>query len=443
MSDNTAESVPSLAHPLFVNSGQGVGKDENEGENLAHLPPFPDVDLINWQAFAFSHLHWIGMKLIKPPFSKEEAALRMELGFLHENFHDDLTHRPFSQLRLYDTLDFYRLILTTAVEGKEQIDVPLKPDQSGSNLQKRWADLVNLIDQSRLVEEVFAIRSSLLKAKIEGLIGNKMRQVLLTDYKKAYGNYIPLKIFDAIAGVERQQNLAFPAIYDAFDFVARKLGEAAALGIIFSVFETLYPSTVFLEILFAMCKVAPGVPFNDFLGKPSDEHFVWNLSEKATNNIATLSPEQAYHYFRGIIYQLDPNGSRYHRTLLLDSVVKLEEGWNVIAKDLMDDFVKFLVGIRKTFLFSTFSRNIHPFSKIGELTEEVVHGNFIIFIEAIRQQLTHGMGLLCPFWMWSPGTCCHSLNREVLEKIWYCTKPNQSCRLWERLGCLKQETIAN
>jgi hypothetical protein len=75
-----------------------------------------------------------------------------------------------------------------------------------------------------------------------------------------------------------------------------------------------------------------------------------------------------------------------------------------------------------------------------EIAEDVEYGEFFIVLEAIRQQLTQGDDLLCPFWLWSPGSCCGGRNRAFLEKVWKHTKPDCSqCKRWERLGCLDKK----
>lgn len=82
-------------------------------------------------------------------------------------------------------------------------------------------------------------------------------------------------------------------------------------------------------------------------------------------------------------------------------------------------------------------------TKGEEVFEEVEEGNLAILLESTLQQLTRGMGLLCPFWLWvkSPRVCCGGRNREFLEKVWRHTKPDDSCPFWMRLGCLDKKTV--
>jgi hypothetical protein len=113
-----------------------------------------------------------------------------------------------------------------------------------------------------------------------------------------------------------------------------------------------------------------------------------------------------------------------------------------VAQLTTDDFGKFLFSVPKAFLFSHYDDNcIHPFFEPARhgnvLIQEVRYGNYYIILEAIRQQLTQGKGLLCPFWMYAPDRCCNSDNRALLENVWKCTSQS-SCKLWQRLGCLNQ-----
>jgi hypothetical protein len=395
---------------------QGVGKDKKP----LRLPPFPDIDLNNWQGFTVSHLHWVGVNYTAVP--REEEGLLMTQVLDHEFCHKGLGKAPFSQLRQCEIFEIYRLILETVEEGLQQIQIPIKPAKSGNKLQNQWAAIVLLTKRSRLLEEVFAVRTSLLKALENGLIGRKMLRALIAEYKEKYERYIP----------------SFSLAYNAFDLVAGKIGENATLGMIFNLFERLNPTAAFRAMIFDMCEIDDSSP----------NGFVWNVRDEVTAYMTSLSTDLAYGFFNGYIDYLDPTGSGYGKKSLLDYVAESKERWNAVADGMKDDFFKFLLESDITFVHSTIQlyedsslglRFLEAFSGEDYVIREVEYGNFFVFLEAIRQQLIHGIGLVCPFWGYSPGHCCGGENKAILEKVWTCAVPTRPCRLWERRGCLAKD----
>ena len=59
-----------------------------------------------------------------------------------------------------------------------------------------------------------------------------------------------------------------------------------------------------------------------------------------------------------------------------------------------------------------------------------------LFFESIRQQITTGIGLQCPFWNAQINECCLE-HRSDLELVWKNTTHNPSWQYWERKGCLR------
>jgi hypothetical protein len=121
---------------------------------------------------------------------------------------------------------------------------------------------------------------------------------------------------------------------------------------------------------------------------------------------------------------------------LLCDEIRLAQEFSDHTKGIKEDLTSFLFGAPTTFLLTLYNDSIQAFFMKSERTEEVNYGNSAIFSEAIRQQLTTGIGLLCPFWIHAPDRCCSSFNRAYLEKVWSRTCPDSSCTLWEQLGCL-------
>jgi hypothetical protein len=310
----------------------------------------------------------------------------------------------------------YSLILTTFEEEQEKIKIPIIRNKQDNKLRKQWELIVRLEEVSKLIEEVFAVRASLREAREGGLVQDNWQLEALKDhYKNEYGKDID----------------GFEKAYEEFDLVAERIGEDATLAMIYSVFETLNPEAAFLDILVKMCSSNPSVPTNGMQGYVS----------KSADFIAKLSYEQALHFFSGFINWVDPDDSCYGRKAMLDITNEIKEKRNVLVREVRHDFTKFLVGSPDVVLFSAYdSDGIHPFAEItryGDIVRhKVYYGNYALVLEAIRQQLTQGKGLLCPFWLYLPGTCCGSDNRALLEKVWKCTSHNRSCN-WKRMGCLE------
>jgi hypothetical protein len=409
MSHATTESLPTLAHQVIVHPGRWF--DNNEAHLPEYLPPFPEINLNSWDGFALSCLHWVGVRASNTDISKEEQGRRIELAADHELYHRALSQTPFSILKKYELFKLYDLIVTTFEKEQERIRVPLIPDESGTDLQKQLSEIVHLQRVSMLVEEVFAIFSSLTKALNKRLILHSEYNDLREAYKVSYG-YIP----------------KFSSAYDAFDFVVGKIGERAAAAIIYTALGTLNPTEAFLDIMSAMCKIPRHYSTKDFL---------WQLSPKETKSITNYSFEDANRFFSRLINVLDPDDSRYKMKRMSEIAAAIKQQWSVDTQGLDDDFYRLPFGSSTTaFIFSEYDYFIHVFHKVKN-SLEVEFGNHIILLEAIRQQLTTGRGLLCPFWAYGHG-CCSSENKALFEQVWSRTSPNSSCRLWRRMGCLNQ-----
>src|SRR5919106_2811652 len=322
-------------------------------------------------------------------------------------------------------------MIDTFMHKKKQIEVPLNhpfyPDEARNELEKQWALIVHYKRASRDIEEVYAVRSSLLEALKIGLIeDDESLQQIKTAYRNVYGKDYPF----------------FTLIYDALDFVAGKIGENAATGMIHYVFEMLSPTLAFLEILSDMCEVIRRDP----------DEFLWSKPDDATAYLTKLSVDQARSFFSKAYEGYSPSCDT--RTDVLDLVEEIKQAGDIFCgqrKDI-DDFGKLLFGSSISFVVTAYDDFIFPFSllelkydelkDVGVIIDEFEYGDIALVLEAIMQQLTTGIGLLCPFWMEHPAippTCCG--NRELFEKVWECTSPTSSCKRWERLGCLAKVPV--
>jgi hypothetical protein len=316
-----------------------------------------------------------------------------------------------------------------------------------------------LHEASEPVEEVFAVRSSLLEALKMGVIeDDDFRQKLITRYKEIYEKAIPI----------------FPRAYDALDFVAGKIGENAATGMILSVFGTHHPLLAFSDIISVLTDIV--IP-TSWCSADSTEwnappntlsfKFLWKRSDEFTASLAKLSVNQAYNAFSGLINVLDTEASHlYGKAGVLDHKVldyeeaklkslgeKLSKEFGVDDVDgfLKSDSFKFLYGSPNSFVFTTYTDFIFPFSllkyddlKAAGVISEFQYGDLGLVLEAIMQQLTRGIGLLCPFWIDAPPTCpptcCSTLNKAFLENVWKCTSKS-ACKQWKRMGCLAKVPV--
>lgn len=407
MSHETAESLPSLAHPLIVNPLQGDMGDNNGWISLQ----FPEIDL-DWQGFCVPHLHWVGINVANSKDWQKEIALRHEFAG-----HNKLSVNPYMRFIKYQVIEMCNAIRKICEEREERIRVPLAVDQSsdgGRELQEDWGNICTFKESSKLIEEIYSIRTSLFSALDEKII-SKWRYVRLKDkYKKAYDTYYcnssKIKAYDVY-----YRN--FSKIYDAYDRLAGKIGEVASDAMIAAVFSALDPLQAFV----------------DFLDKSSD---------KAIGRLPSLSYNQALYYCLDLFDQLDPDGSRYRIELLFRAVLKLERDLGIGKKEIKDALTNFWLGLPGTVLFTMYTDFIYPFKDVGSSEQEVPEitapsVRFIIVLEAMRQQLTQGVGLLCPFWPHSEPSCCSERCRSLLEKVWSCTEATSSCMLWKRMGCLR------
>jgi hypothetical protein len=404
-----------------VHPDQGYGEDKKS----LHLPPFPEVNL-NWQGFTISHLSWLGIKVPKSnsnTLSNREER-QVELVIDHEFGHQKLAKTPFSMVKKRVTFRFYELIFTIFGEELAQIPVPVIPDKWGSPLQKQLELMARLHRGSRLIEEIYAVQRSLSKAVRKDLIKNWQLPNFEAHYKKLYDRYIP----------------TFEETYNAFDFVVKKIGETAAHALIHTVLSTSEPTLAFKDIIFAM--------YMPDLCAPAG--FEWNVTDYGTDYISKFSGEEAYDFFTKATERFDKDGSRYQRRNLLRYVERVEQEFEIIAQKVqLKEQINFLehvyVSSNPTILSAQYSNFMYPISIIDtskqESSEEnVKHGTFLILLEAIRQQVITGKGLLCPFWMWDDlRLCCGGKNTEFLEKVWKCTA-DSTCKFWKPRGCLAKSS---
>ena len=284
------KSLPSLACPLIGSSNRVWKKDKG-----LFLPPFSEIDLKNWVGFCFPHLHWVGHNLEKTDL--EDPQGDEEIHVLHELSHKQLAILPFPQLKKYEIFRFYDLSLTTFEKG-QRIRVPLIDNKPGNKLRKQWEHIVHLKRASDLVEEIYAVRSSLLKAREKGAISHSKRNSDTEQYKEGYGEFIP----------------EYAKTYEAFDFIADQIGETAAKSIIYHALLTCDPDVVFKHILYEIHKI-----------DSRDRDLLWNLSCEPKEGAIT----EALVFFSDLTDRLDLDDSRFRRRTMQD----LDDAAEIIKRD--------------------------------------------------------------------------------------------------------------
>jgi hypothetical protein len=258
------------------------------------------------------------------------------------------------------------MILNMFDKDKERIDVPLTADLSGNMLQKQWGIFERLIQASMLVEEVFAVRMSVVQAREKGLItDNILLDKVVSHYKVVYGGMIS----------------RFEEAYNEYDFIAKGLGEEAAFALIFKMLETVNPNKAFLDILFSdfpitICITDPRTPTGERLNLPLD---------KPTN-------EQSHRLISWITDQLDPDDSRYQRSDMLKIAPMIKRDLSKYAQ-ILGDGTSIFSDSPTDFLFSEYNDTIDSLLKVdastGLIYGKVGHGAcLLLLLEAILQQLS-------------------------------------------------------
>jgi hypothetical protein len=393
-------SPPTLVLPL-VNPNLRVSKGKNRPQKPLRQPPFPEIDL-NWDGFAITHLHLGGFNNSAP-----RERWRIELAMRHEFLgHCFLALSPYLRFIKYEMIELYGLMWEIFKEREERIEVPLSTSNSKNVLIEKLMRLVSLKKRSSLVEEVYAIRSSLFSVQHDTPIVSGRENEIITEedlkelteqYKNAYEKYFP----------------HFSKIYEKYDQLCGKIGEEAATAMVEVVFKTSNPLKTFLDLL-------------------------WGIEIRTEGDFTDLPRQIAYPLWHEIISRMDPDDSCYERKFIKDAVAKAETIFGIGNKDREDDFQKFWLSIPDTFMITPYTNHIYPPVEVEDISKRVVftsYGRFIIALEAILQQLTRGLGLLCPSWSWASGTCCGGHIKELFEKVWECTS-NSACDRWQRMGCL-------
>jgi hypothetical protein len=155
MSRKTAERLPCLAHPIYIKPG-----NEKNNEKGLFLPPYPEIDLKNWAGFFFSHVSWMGFNTTYPE-QKQAPYWEFYRDLTHEVSHKYQAFSRFTRCINCHMFMFWIQILSTFEEAQEEIPVPLRPDLARNELEREWKLLITLQKSSELVEEVFAVQSSL------------------------------------------------------------------------------------------------------------------------------------------------------------------------------------------------------------------------------------------------------------------------------------------
>jgi hypothetical protein len=242
MSLVAVESLPFLVQPLIFNPKRGVSK----GKKPLRQPPFPMIDL-NWDGFALNHLHWGGFNNSAP-----RERWRIEIAMRHEfQGHCILAWSPYLRFIKYKMIELYGLM--REILQKERLRVPLVVNQisnGGNELQEKMRRIGHLKKNSSLVEEIYAVQTSLFSARYDTpklpvrgdeKLTEEDYKNLTKAYKNAYEEYFP----------EYYPN--FSKIYEKYDRLVEIIGEEATYAMVNVVFETTNPLKAFIDLLWGIC----------------------------------------------------------------------------------------------------------------------------------------------------------------------------------------------
>jgi hypothetical protein len=321
---------PSIFSPTLVG-------ENNKDRSLLPKLPFPLIDT-SYEGFTASHLHWIGIKVTQP----EKRDKLIDLAFLHESCHRFLAHMPFSLIKRCQIYSFFSLLLRVLDEGKEMIDVPFTFTQPSTELQMQWAEYDNLMQRSMIVEEVYAVRTSLIKAKKEGVIeDDALLDKIAVHYKQAYKEIV---------------HELFPEDFTAFDLLAKNLGEDAAEALIRKALFTVHPDKTFVFFLTNFCQTDSHSP-NGLRWTPAP----------LPSDRPTLSFDEAYNLFDDIIKAVDKDDSYFGRNSTIEDAANAMHLLKALAQE--DGPFKFFFDLsHNNYLLSEYTDTALAFYKVGPVT---------------------------------------------------------------------------
>jgi hypothetical protein len=238
------------------------------------------------------------------------------------------------------------------------------------------------------VEEVYAVWTSLAAREKAGLISSRSKKIRERNYKHAYSSYIR----------------DFTKLYNTFNKIAQEIDPLVAFNLAFEALNSFSPAAALLDMIAALqSHIQSGKTL-------SDTEYV---REVCTPIIAKCISVEDQDYLKILFEDLGEYMKPEFLPVWRDSPL---EPTHFIFSDKGIAFDKKVIN-QKLFLE-------------------------MLWLESIRQQLTTGIGLVCPFCDvrdWPEGSCCNKMYRFWLEGIWNYTQG--SSQTWQPQGCLKPSPV--
>ncbi len=356
---------------VLVRKSAGPAHEKNSGT----VPGFPEIG-VDWYGFCLPHVHWVGVQA-----DLVSDSVLVSRTVAHEAGHWAVSTTLMIRLfrRLIQRLQASILETLCQSDGVAALRVPLQANGDGHPIEQACDALRAVATRTQVIEEIFAVWRSLDQLYNHKMVSNSRRGQFVRLAKKTYERDYP-----ATGNIP-----GFSALYDRFNPVATKLGLDSALALVHAALSTPQPITGFVDLIdLAADMLRQSEPLSD----------------------VTIAADVFTDVSRRYLQQpIDNDTGEKLRTILRQMV---EQNGDENASALPTPS---WLSEPEQPVFCTFGKN-------GlELALGRPHSAFhMLWIESLRQQLTMGIGLGCPFWIegegGSPGQCCGLRCR--LEAMW-------------------------
>ncbi len=413
MPDELEISAPRLAHPLGAAA---------QSEPAWLVPAFPDVGA-RWEGFCLPTMRCMGWRRdliaqIRSPedFSSVPRMRSLVLATLHEHAHWMLSACALPAIVRAGVLIMWKEISFVAAGERlwQEIGtspvlihtgptrVPVTPNPSGTHLEKLWAKIVEWARTMELVHEVYAVWYSLHEAQCAGVITPRRRAALTKREKEKYSKGISY----------------FSLVYDEFENVAEQI-DATAAHALAAVALTTDPRVFVRAIVFAKAALRAGHP-------PTREMLRgWMFIRLAEPLKDTTSRIGRVRDLLRLDYSEDYPDQTWAR--LPDEPLPCVFDHRGISFELPLVWRVFIANLRPK---TQHPENAGIAPREGRLSRSELFE--YVWRDSIRQQMTRGVGLVCPFWTNSQAACGRCPR---MEGLWRHTEG--SPEKWRQPPCLQ------
>lgn len=397
--------LPSLAHPVYVAS-KGECSTKADRRRLG-VRAFPEI-ASGWPGFHLATLNCIG-------YNKDVSGvgeITRSTSFGHEevgHFTTSWTYEP-STMR-FITHILWDAISIMAVAPDDHLIVPLGENDHNSTLGRviEWLSrrLASLFIRSATVEEVYAVWISLYRLVRSGLLSEEDRNEYERFYRKAYGACMP----------------DFPGLYDLFRPVADQIGGHASLTLVCGALNTHVPREAlrfFIPRARTVFRKGNGFTFRDattLIHKFYKDKQPWDDSPDFVELEMLRECDEVYRK------EFDWTKASM-RTLHWADIPR--KPWPCIFDTNGLYFTSWSGG----------TSHRPPQALTAWHIRSIVN-------ESVRQQLTTGEGVACPFWIQEEFRCRVDRNindcliRQFLARILMSTRKRKGWDgRWDAQGCL-------